>query len=148
VGRAYSCWILNWWCITWPVDFKRLNEKDCSPSCPTLSMVVLYTDVRLDNWSTPMGDRLPQCNSRLWRHLSPQVRPRQYPVASDSPTSISSICIWRSCCPQFISREEIFRANMLWVSERRIFRMTYGRVNDNGIWRAGTIMTFIGCKTN
>ena len=25
VGRAYSCWMLNWWCITWPVGFKRLN---------------------------------------------------------------------------------------------------------------------------
>jgi len=23
-GRAYSCWMLNWWCITWPVGFKRL----------------------------------------------------------------------------------------------------------------------------
>jgi len=19
VGRAYSCWMLYWWCITWPV---------------------------------------------------------------------------------------------------------------------------------
>ena len=24
VGRAYSCWMLNWWCITWPVGFKKL----------------------------------------------------------------------------------------------------------------------------
>jgi len=24
VGRAYSCWMLNWWCITWPVGFRRL----------------------------------------------------------------------------------------------------------------------------
>ena len=23
MGRAYSCWMLNWWCITWPVGFKR-----------------------------------------------------------------------------------------------------------------------------
>ena len=21
MGRAYSCWMLNWWCITWPVGF-------------------------------------------------------------------------------------------------------------------------------
>ena len=27
VGRAYSCWMLNCWCITWPVGFKRLNTK-------------------------------------------------------------------------------------------------------------------------
>ena len=25
MGRAYSCWMLNWWCITWPVGFKRLT---------------------------------------------------------------------------------------------------------------------------
>ena len=24
VGRAYSCWMLNWWSITYPVGFKRL----------------------------------------------------------------------------------------------------------------------------
>ena len=24
MGRAYSCWVLNCWCITWPVGFKRL----------------------------------------------------------------------------------------------------------------------------
>ena len=25
VGRAYSCWMLKCWCITWPVGFKRLT---------------------------------------------------------------------------------------------------------------------------
>jgi hypothetical protein len=24
VGRAYSCWMLNCWCITWPVGCKSL----------------------------------------------------------------------------------------------------------------------------
>jgi len=24
VERTYSCWMLNWWCITWTVGFKRL----------------------------------------------------------------------------------------------------------------------------
>ena len=24
VGRTYNCWLLNCWCITWPVGFKRL----------------------------------------------------------------------------------------------------------------------------
>ena len=24
MGRTYSCWMLNCWCITWPVGFKRL----------------------------------------------------------------------------------------------------------------------------
>ena len=27
VGREYSCWMLNCWCITWPVGFKRLIHK-------------------------------------------------------------------------------------------------------------------------
>ena len=25
MGRAYSCWMLNWRCITWPVNFKSLS---------------------------------------------------------------------------------------------------------------------------
>ena len=25
VGRAYSCWMLNWWCITWQVGFTTLT---------------------------------------------------------------------------------------------------------------------------
>ena len=25
VGRAVDCWMLNCWCITWPVGFKRLT---------------------------------------------------------------------------------------------------------------------------
>ena len=24
MGRTYSCWMLNCWCITWPVGFRRL----------------------------------------------------------------------------------------------------------------------------
>ena len=27
MGRTYSCWMLNCWCITWPVGFKRLSKK-------------------------------------------------------------------------------------------------------------------------
>jgi len=26
VGRVYSCWMLNWWCITWPVGFERFRR--------------------------------------------------------------------------------------------------------------------------
>jgi hypothetical protein len=31
VGRTYSCWMLNCWCITWPVGFKRLIFWDVIP---------------------------------------------------------------------------------------------------------------------
>ena len=27
MGRAYSCWMLNWRCITWPVGCKRLRHN-------------------------------------------------------------------------------------------------------------------------
>ena len=27
VGRTYSCWMLNCWCVKWPVGFKRLKTK-------------------------------------------------------------------------------------------------------------------------
>ena len=27
MGRAYNCWILNCWWITWPVGFKRLRQN-------------------------------------------------------------------------------------------------------------------------
>jgi len=27
VGRVYGCWMLNCWCITWPVGFRRLEKK-------------------------------------------------------------------------------------------------------------------------
>jgi len=30
VGRAYSCWMLNCLCITWPVGFKQLRRTDPS----------------------------------------------------------------------------------------------------------------------
>ena len=27
MGRAYSCWMLNCWCVTWPVGFKRFSVE-------------------------------------------------------------------------------------------------------------------------
>jgi len=41
VGRAYSCWVLNWWCITWPVGFKMVNIQQLY-GLPTLYLCVLY----------------------------------------------------------------------------------------------------------
>ena len=29
MGRTYSCWMLNYRCITWPIGFKRLNITCC-----------------------------------------------------------------------------------------------------------------------
>ena len=33
VGRAYNCWMLNCWCITWPVGFKSLRKRQPNPRC-------------------------------------------------------------------------------------------------------------------
>ena len=33
VGRAYSRWMLNCWCITWPVGFKRVIYEMSSHVC-------------------------------------------------------------------------------------------------------------------
>ena len=36
MGRAYNCWMLNCWCITWPAGFKRLNVvRSCSRALST-----------------------------------------------------------------------------------------------------------------
>ena len=29
MGRTYSCWMLNCWCITWPVGLKMLKRNFC-----------------------------------------------------------------------------------------------------------------------
>jgi hypothetical protein len=39
VGRAYSCWMLNWWYITWLVGFKRSMQGSAHMFC--LSTVLL-----------------------------------------------------------------------------------------------------------
>ena len=44
VGRAYSCWVLNCWCITWPVGFKRLTYicELLSHLCPFPFIISYY----------------------------------------------------------------------------------------------------------
>ena len=44
VGRAYSCWMLNCWCITWPVGFKRLTVR--------LNIIVIVCDKYLSRRGT------------------------------------------------------------------------------------------------
>ena len=39
VGREYSCWMLNCWCITWPVGFKKLT---CLPKQDTAPFLVKF----------------------------------------------------------------------------------------------------------
>jgi hypothetical protein len=45
VGRTYSCWMLNCWCITWPVRFKRLIQPHVSTYARSFS--VLQTKLNL-----------------------------------------------------------------------------------------------------
>ena len=48
VGRTYSCWMLNCWCVTWPVGFKRLIF--CNPSLEHATGL-LWTDLA-ESWLT------------------------------------------------------------------------------------------------
>ena len=56
VGRPYNCWMLNCWCITWPVGFKRLiwyrmealnylqlTSSESTPRCTTFNLCTPYS---------------------------------------------------------------------------------------------------------
>jgi hypothetical protein len=62
VGTAYSCWMLNWWCITWPVGFKRLNGLDSIQSTTTRSKIYVTGRLSLEQ-NTPFRSLawLPHC---------------------------------------------------------------------------------------
>ena len=53
VGRTYNCWMLNCWCITWPVGFKRLTLP-----------VPCIAGSRHSTHSTNMN--LASCDSWIW----------------------------------------------------------------------------------
>ena len=58
MGRAYSCWMLNWWCITQQVGFKRLMATDCRTlTCYTQSLACVPISVQ---WSLEVCE--PQCS--------------------------------------------------------------------------------------
>jgi len=48
VGRAYSCWMLNCWCITWPVGFKKVNTEDWVAYVQTIFVDI--KDVSVSRW--------------------------------------------------------------------------------------------------
>ena len=49
MGRTYSCWMLNCWCITWPVGFKRLTVlySTAQKSFPIASVYVYPQTVHI-----------------------------------------------------------------------------------------------------
>ena len=51
MGRAYSCWMLNCWYITWPVGFKRLSTlTGKSAHCgeePMILQTIRYNHINL-----------------------------------------------------------------------------------------------------
>ena len=63
VGRAYSCWMLNWWCITWPVGFKRLMATSIGHNGhhQTISQKLKKAGTYSGKSSIDMGSRLHLC---------------------------------------------------------------------------------------
>ena len=78
VVRRCSCWILNWWCITWPLGFKRLNPftmaitfcgfvHPCIRACRIqrhidINLCISGADIRLLKYST----KLERCRNVTW----------------------------------------------------------------------------------
>ena len=67
VGRTYSCWMLNCWCIAWPVGFKRLSfEAGEFLKFYLLSYDTVYSGRRLATFRINHNDaklckNLPDC---------------------------------------------------------------------------------------
>jgi hypothetical protein len=55
VGRAYNCWMLNWWCITWPVGFKRLSKGRFTHSMPRPCRAAKVLECVFLIWFTQCG---------------------------------------------------------------------------------------------
>jgi hypothetical protein len=43
VGGTYNCWMLNCWCITWPVGFKRLIYHVIGRHAETICLPIFWT---------------------------------------------------------------------------------------------------------
>ena len=62
VGRVYNCWLLNCWCITWPVGFKslmasiRFSAQNLSNSWHEFSAKVWFRAIR-EGFSAKIGQR-------------------------------------------------------------------------------------------
>ena len=39
LGRTYSCWMLNWWCITWQVGFERFMLRQLRSPPPQFVII-------------------------------------------------------------------------------------------------------------
>ena len=70
VGRTYSCWMLNCWCITWPVGFKMLNTyRGKAADTRSWTLTFIYKrDFRMIGvlTSTPFAYMTPQKIIYFW----------------------------------------------------------------------------------
>jgi len=55
VGREYCCWMLNWWCITWPVCLKEFNEILPRESTQDNYGAGMFEGFRSSDWSINKG---------------------------------------------------------------------------------------------
>ena len=71
VGRTYSCWMLKCWCITWPVDFKRLKlNASILKDIKSRIFTKWYKFIRLDLPNPCSFERCPttDCKRRSMTH--------------------------------------------------------------------------------
>ena len=83
VGRTYSCWMLNCWCITWPVGFKRLN---CTKS-EVLMEIEFVSALNTFSWGDDLiGSELP-C---IWSKLSSKLLYIHYTAHCNTTVTIKT----------------------------------------------------------
>ena len=70
MGRAYCCWMLNCWCITWPVGFKRLIYITHSYAWIEVSAVAQMRFITLlGYYAVYIGSLLPTFRDNLSSHF-------------------------------------------------------------------------------
>ena len=111
VGRTYSCWMLNWWCITWPVGFKWLRYETVNFArylikCHSLTLP-RYAGISRFWWRYP-----------FLHNLMPAVR-SHFPPAPNSHKSLNPLPNPPATRIKFASTSSGAHKNFNWAPNRR-----------------------------
>ena len=117
MGRTYSCWMLNCWCITWPVGFKSLTNtwiNLADGNVQTFFMIVVYRSAssRKNTWleiHTCLHEQLTTGNRwlfQIWfRNIMQDLRgirldtQKEQSNSSQEAIRYQSQCLNRSAVP-------------------------------------------------
>ena len=122
MGRAYNCWMLNCWWITWPVGFNRLSARARVGVCACVWNV---SHRRTSIWKYTSRVTFHSCylssrcniitNMESWTQMLTHMAKFAYPVTAGWGSSASLYCavgwscVWRRlyyryCIMQWASR--------------------------------------------